>query len=272
MPLPRPSAGDSDDLEVKRHLADFIGQKNLNDKAIGRGVRLYYVGTSTEVSNIAFLIRQTGERTEGVHHFPSLQLSRQFTVHEPARIPSAAVELPDRELADELVQAYFEHVAPGFPIIDESVFMGQYRRRDPADPPSLLAFQAILLVGAHVSKPRPERDVLKAAFFRRAKMLFDARHERDRLFVVQAALLLTWHSDGAENVTANTWYWVGVAARTATGLGMHRDVEPSKLVVTMAVLPLNEKRADSQPVGEKVMVGGGGYREIVTTVAVAEDS
>jgi transcriptional regulatory protein AMDR len=186
-----------------------------------------YVGT--DVSNLHFLIRQR-ERTKGVHHFPTLQFSRRVTAYEPSLIPHDAFVMPDKALADELISSYFKHVAPGFPIIDESLFMAQYNSRDPADPPSLLVLQAIMLVGAHVSKPQPERDGLKAMFFRRAKLLLDARYERDRLFVVQAALLLTWHSDGAEDITANCWHYVGMAARAATGLGMHCDVKPSRLV------------------------------------------
>lgn len=105
--------------------------------------------------------------------------------------------------------------------------MGQYRARDPADPPSLLLLHSILLVGAHVL---PGRTALKSDFFRRAKILIDSRFERNRDVIVQAALLLTWYSDGLEDVAANAWYWIGFAARIAMGLGMHRDAEPSTLV------------------------------------------
>jgi len=93
----------------------------------------------------------------------------------------------------------------------------RYMRHNSADLPSLLVLQAVFLVGAHVSKERPERDTLKAMFFRRAKMLFEARVEWNRDYMVQAALLLTWHSDGVEDIAANAWYWVGTAARIATG-------------------------------------------------------
>ena len=125
--------------------------------------------------------------------------------------------LPDKALADELITAYFTHVNPGCPILNEEIFMAQYAGHNPADPPSLLVLQAVLLVGAHILKDRPERDSWKAVFFRRAKMLFEARVEWNRDHMVQAALLLTWYSDGVEDVAANAWYWVGTAARIATG-------------------------------------------------------
>ncbi|CZR66979.1 related to Acetamidase regulatory protein [Phialocephala subalpina] len=236
----------------RRHLVEFISQKDIGHRSIQRGVRITYVGK--DVSNINFLVRQLdGGENETVYHFPSDEIARQYITHEPDRMPREAFILPDQALADELVEAYFTHINPGCPIVDEDIFMGQYRGRNPADPPSLLVLQAILLVGAHVLRERPDRDVLKATFFRRAKMLFDARLERNRDVVVQAALLLTvgvvlgaangiadrsfivltcgrWHSDGAEDIAANAWHWVGVAARIAMGLGMHRDAGSSTLI------------------------------------------
>ena len=176
-----------------------------------------------------YLIRHRA-RNEAVHHFPADHISRQYTSHELDRIPREAFTMPCQAVVDELLEKYFRYVNPGFPVLDEQIFMSQYRNRDPLNPPSLLVLQAVLLVGAHVSRNRPDRDELKTAFFRRAKMLFDARFEWNRDVVVQAALLLTWHSEGVEDIGANSYYWVGVAARTAQGLGMHRDTGPSTLV------------------------------------------
>jgi transcriptional regulatory protein AMDR len=146
-------------------------------------------------------------------------------------VPRESFNLPDQAVADELVDAYFTHVNPGCPIIDEDTFMSQYRSRDPHNAPSLLILQSILLVGAHVCRPRPARDTLKSTFFRRAKMLFEARVERNRDLLVQAALLLTWYSDPVDDdVASNAHFWVGIAARIATGLGMHRNAGSSTLV------------------------------------------
>jgi transcriptional regulatory protein AMDR len=46
---------------------------------------------------------------------------------------------------------------------------------------------------------------------------------------LQASLLLTWQCDDLEDIVSNTWHWVGVATRTAFGMGMHRDAGPSSL-------------------------------------------
>jgi transcriptional regulatory protein AMDR len=201
---------------IDRSSAELADPSRFEERAIHKGVRITYVGK--DVSNISFLVRQRLEgQNERVFHFPSEEIAKKYMRHESDRVSQEAFMLPDKALADELITAYFAHVNPGCPILNEAIFMAQYGGHNPADPPSLLVLQAVLLVGAHVLKDRPERDSLKATFFRRAKMLFEARVEWNRDHMVQAALLLTWHSDGVEDVAANAWYWVGIATRIATG-------------------------------------------------------
>lgn len=52
------------------------------------------------------------------------------------------------------------------------------------------------------------------------------RYENDRLYLVQAALLMTWHQENADEVSCNTWSWTGMASRIAFGLGAHRELSP----------------------------------------------
>ncbi|PMB67883.1 Acetamidase regulatory protein [Beauveria bassiana] len=47
---------------------------------------------------------------------------------------------------------------------------------------------------------------------------------------VQVALLMTWYSDGHEEIVANAWHWIGFAIRIAIGHGMHRDATHSKML------------------------------------------
>lgn len=219
----------TEDGDFRRYLIEFIDQPHLTERPIDKEARMAYVGT--EVSNTSFLVRQQfGPKTVGVSHYPTNRLSRQHTCHEPDRLPVEAFQLPSKSVVDRLLDAYFTHINPTFPVVDQDLFLVQYQARDPQNPPSLLLLHAMLVAGAHVFYDRDERDAQKALFFRRAKTLFDARFERNRDTVVQAALLLTWHSDGAEDVVANSWHWVGVAARTAMGLGMHRNADKSTLV------------------------------------------
>ncbi|KAI9931807.1 hypothetical protein ASPWEDRAFT_25337 [Aspergillus wentii DTO 134E9] len=226
---PDPSSERDAHNDLEKRLVKLIDEEESGRRHIQRGVRAIYVGH--ELSNMSFLIRQQRDNDDDVYHFAGNEIPRHQLRTGHDQLLMDALTLPEQALADELVEAYFAYVNPGYPIIDEDLFMAQYRSRDPSDPPSILLLQAILLVGAHVSRPKAERDPLKEIFFRRCKWLFDNRIERSRDTLVQAALLLTWHSDSADDdVAANAHYWVGVAARIATGIGMHRNPVSSKFV------------------------------------------
>ncbi|KAL1893742.1 hypothetical protein Sste5346_006243 [Sporothrix stenoceras] len=242
------------DGEYKKYLVEFIDQPQLAERPIDKTARILYVGSS--LSNIHFLLRQrmsanganpkketneenvtcaSARKEDTAVHYPTNRIAKPSAglgALAADGLPLEAFQLPPKRTVDQLLGVYLQHINPGFPVVDGRLFMRQYRARDPANPPSLLLLQAMLVAGAHVLyKDDPDtRHTQKAVFFRRAKMLLDARVERNRDTVVQAALLLTWHADGPEDVAANAWHWVGLAARTATGLGMHRDADGSTLV------------------------------------------
>ncbi|KAH8895532.1 hypothetical protein GQ53DRAFT_715233 [Thozetella sp. PMI_491] len=238
--LPHPTTGSvaspadlpfhtTEDGEFKSYLVEFIDQPRIIERPIDKDARIAYVGTG--VSNVNFLLRQQfGARTDGVSHYPTNRIARRRTCQEPGGLPVEALQLPSKSVVNQLLHAYFTYVHPGFPVVDKNLFMKQYQARDPQNPPSLLLLHCILVAGAHVLYGHEERAAFKSLYFRRAKTLFDARFERDRDTAVQAALLLAWHTDGIEDVLANAWFWVGVAVRTAMGLGMHRDADNSTLV------------------------------------------
>lgn len=121
------------------------------------------------------------------------------------------------------------------------------RYRDPKNPPSLLLLQAILLAGSRVcSNPQlmdANGSTTPAAmtFYKRAKALYDANYEDDRVTIVQALILMGWYWEGPEgknlsrgdnvlyalsdlaaDVTKNVFYWSRVAVIVAQGSGMHR--------------------------------------------------
>ena len=141
--------------------------------------------------------------------------------------------LPPRALCDELVDSFFQWVAPVVPVINKSRFMARYR--DTKNPPSLLLLQAILLAGSRVCTNKQLMDgngsTTPAAmtFYKRAKALYDANYEDDRITIVQALMLMGWYWEGPEDVTKNVFYWTRVATVVAQGSGMHRSVEDTPL-------------------------------------------
>ncbi|OAA60332.1 Transcription factor [Niveomyces insectorum RCEF 264] len=212
---------------AKEHLVEFFNQDLKHNPIKARST---YVGS--ELSNLNYLTRQRSAN-QHVYHYPcsNVYVPRVFrnsqSVATPNLIPKDAFVLPPKHVSDILVAEYFEHIHPGFPIIDRLRFLNLYH--DQQASPSILLLQAICLAASHVTKSFKNNQDLKVAFFRRARALLDGRYEEDRMHVVQAAMLLTWFSDGGDDICANAWWWIGIATKTAVGLGMHRDVRPSKM-------------------------------------------
>ncbi|KAL2832455.1 fungal-specific transcription factor domain-containing protein [Aspergillus cavernicola] len=199
--------------------------------------RVAYLGES---SNLSLLVQDRHGMTDVVHYPlpPNIRGSRaRITDLDNLELDilhqRGAFLLPPKPLCDELVDAYFKWVAPVVPIVNRSRFMRQYR--DPKNPPSLLLLQAILLAGSRVCTNAQLMDAngsttpAAMTFYKRAKALYDANYEDDRVTIVQALVLLGWYWEGPEDVTKNVFYWTRVAMVVAQGSGMHRSVESSQL-------------------------------------------
>lgn len=199
--------------------------------------RVAYLGES---SNLTLLVHDRQGAADVVHYpLPEnvrgsrARLTELDNVEIDILHQRGAFLLPPRSLCDELIDAYFKWVHPIVPIVNRTSFMRQYR--DPQNPPSLLLLQAILLAGSRVcSNPQlmdTSGSTTPAAltFYKRAKALYDASYEDDRVTIVQSLLLMGWYWEGPEDVTKNVFYWSRVATIVAQGSGMHRSVEGSQL-------------------------------------------
>ncbi|CAG8970693.1 hypothetical protein HYALB_00003448 [Hymenoscyphus albidus] len=199
--------------------------------------RVAYLGES---SNLTLLVHDR-HGTADVVHYPlpenvrgtRARLTELDNVEIDILHQRGAFLLPPRGLCDELVDAYFNWVAPIVPVINRNRFMRQYR--DSKNPPSLLLLQAILLAGSRVCTNPQLMDAngsttpAALTFYKRAKALYDANYEDDRVTIVQALVLMGWYWEGPEDVTKNVFYWSRVATIVAQGSGMHRSVEGSQL-------------------------------------------
>ena len=228
--------------------------------------RVAYLGES---SNLSLLVQDRHGTTDVVHYpLPEnvrgarARINELDTVEIDILHQRGAFLLPPRALCDELVDAFFQWIAPVVPVINRTKFMRRYR--DPKNPPSLLLLQAILLAGSRVCNNPQLMDAngsttpAAMTFYKRAKALYDANYEDDRVTIVQSLILMGWYwevfdcpsfpqqthanisqgpegkepdrfdlatfarSDIAADVTKNVFYWSRVAVIVAQGSGMHR--------------------------------------------------
>ena len=191
--------------------------------------RIAYLGES---SNFPLLVDDDPSSTDVVHY----QLPENFRDSRAklAKMENAeigilrqrgALSLPPWKMCDDLVESYFKWVAPVLPVINRSRFMRQYR--DPNNPPSLLLLQAIFLAGSAVSGTGTE--IAGTAFYKRAKALYDAGYEDDRIVTVQALVLIGWYWEKSRDHAEDAYYWNGLATTVALGSGIRRSTERSPL-------------------------------------------
>lgn len=168
--------------------------------------RVAYLGES---SNLSLLVHDRHGTTDVVHYpLPDTVKGTRAGMTELDNVEidilhqRGAFLLPPRMLCDELVESFFKWVAPIVPVINRSRFMRRYR--DNENPPSLLLLQAMLLAGSRVCTNPQLMDTngsttpAAMTFYKRAKALYDANYEDDRVTIVQALILMGWYWEGPE--------------------------------------------------------------------------
>jgi Fungal specific transcription factor domain len=168
--------------------------------------RVAYLGES---SNLSLLVHDRHGTTDVVHYpLPENGTGSRARSgeHDQQEIEilqqRGAFLLPPRALCDELVDLFFKWVAPVVPVINRSRFMRRYADID--NPPSLLLLQAVLLAGSRVCTNPQLMDAngsttpAAMTFYKRAKALYDANYEDDRITIIQALVLMGWYWEGPE--------------------------------------------------------------------------
>lgn len=223
----------SDDRDSRATTAAW---KRMLDTRIQQPGRVSFMGSTSHLNLIlenmpdseAYYFAAVGESSLGLSRIK--QMDREDIDVLKLR---GAFLLPAQELCDDLIESYFEKVHPVVPIVNRTQFMRQYN--DPANPPSLLLRQAMLVAASRTCNnsalldERGSSKLATATFYKRAKALFDANYEMDRVPVIQSAILLAWFLEGPDDVTANGYYWTRIAVTVAQGIGLHRNMEKSGL-------------------------------------------
>lgn len=215
--MPITSLSDAQAVQQASHNSHFTHfmKPKFARAPIKEAGRVAYLGES---SNLSLLVHDR-HGTSDVVHYPlpdSVRGSRaRLTDLDNLEIEildkRGAFLLPPRPLCDELVNAFFRWVAPVVPVINRGRFMQRYR--DNKNPPSLLLLQAMLLAGSRVCTNPQLMDAngsttpAAMTFYKRAKALYDANYEDDRVTIVQALVLMSWYWEGPEGTIIRSCFF-----------------------------------------------------------------
>ncbi|KAJ3135969.1 hypothetical protein HK101_004058, partial [Irineochytrium annulatum] len=135
------------------------------------------------------------------------------------------------DVACELIDMYFDGVHPYLPMLDRAPLEGLLSsgsddvNDDAADRPALhLLLASLCALVTQQLPPTHPHHTLHAECFSRARLLAGRRFDWPSLRTVQALILLALVGQG-DNINASAHQYVGMAARQAVEMGMHRGVK-----------------------------------------------
>ncbi|GAB1193448.1 hypothetical protein APSETT444_002664 [Aspergillus pseudonomiae] len=199
---------------------------------------------STEPLKVHYPIPASIADRPDTNHAPRLE--------EPVSLQEAFI-MPPRNVADQLIQAFFRKLHPAFPVFDRQRFTRLYHQGQ-ASP---LVLQTIFFLGFTVGSEElvhtagySERATARKTHYLRAKALYDADYENDRMNLVAVLLLFGFWWAGPED-QKDPCHWIGCAIALAQSLGMHRY---NTLVVTDTLASTPQKAYDTYLVSD-ILIG-----------------
>ena len=150
--------------------------------------------------------------------------ARAQDTEEPLPFRNAFIT-PSQDVSDELVRTFFTCVHPAYPVFDRLAFVGAYQHGQV----SVLVLHAIYFLAVTVCDEDlitragySNRENARKTHYLRAKALYDADYETDRVNLVAVLFLLGFWWAGPED-QKDSWHWLGSAISLAQTLGMHRS-------------------------------------------------
>ncbi|KAK9321283.1 fungal-specific transcription factor domain-containing protein [Lipomyces orientalis] len=180
----------------------------------------------------------SGECDPSVEEPPRIML--QGAEHPAHMTPAKIIYLtsescftkPSKEAVEQLFTMYFQKVHNVYPIINRPDFARLYEQ----DKVPWLLFHSICFAaashcpigilcreGGHSASREARME-----FYRRAKSLFDLSYEKNKIVLIQSAMLLSFWG-GEPDDYWNTVSWISMAVNIAESLGMHRAVSSADL-------------------------------------------
>lgn len=135
-----------------------------------------------------------------------------------------ALTFPSPQVRLDVLRAYFRWFHPCFPVLDRA----EIARTVESGEISPLLLQGILFIGASYCDEETIQKMgfrdhpdAKAQHYQRARLLYDADWESNKVTVLQALFLMSFWRAGPLN-EKNTRYWLGSAISLAQTRGFHR--------------------------------------------------
>ncbi|KAJ5407841.1 hypothetical protein N7509_001724 [Penicillium cosmopolitanum] len=218
-----------------QHIGDRL-QTNFSENYADDSSTLHYV---LELSH-----RPEGGLTEPltVHHpIPASIADRPGMETNQLQTPISlqeALTLPTPDILRRLIYTFFDKIHPAYPVFDREKFSQSYS----AGQTSPLVLQTICLLGFTIGSDDlvvaagfTDRATARKTHFLRAKALYDADYETDRMNLAAVLLLLGfwWASHDDQK---DVCHWVGCAITYAQSLGMHRSMSQSSMSPRMKSL------------------------------------
>ncbi|KAM6516191.1 hypothetical protein FALCPG4_014382 [Fusarium falciforme] len=137
-----------------------------------------------------------------------------------------AFEYPQAEILDSLMTVFLDRVYPLYPIVNRLEFLNQVSSKTT---PWLL-LHAVCFIASTFSPisilHQARFDSRKQAryhYYSRAKALFDAGYEINKIVTLQSTILLAFWAGGPNNFW-NCYSWNSTSVTIAEGLGLHRSM------------------------------------------------
>lgn len=136
-----------------------------------------------------------------------------------------ALTLPAPEILHRLIYTFFDKIHPAYPVFDREKFTQSYSIGET----SPMVLQTICLLGFTIGSDDlifaagfTDRATARKTHFLRAKALYDADYETDRMNLAAVMLLFGFWWAGPDD-QKDTCHWIGCAITFAQSLGMHRS-------------------------------------------------
>ncbi|KAF5013399.1 hypothetical protein FDECE_587 [Fusarium decemcellulare] len=138
--------------------------------------------------------------------------------------------LPPRQLREALLRAYFHHAHSFQPVLDPEDFLNKYSKGHLS---LLLLWSMFICAASFVDDSLfaenfyDSQIAFKRTAFQRAKTLYDADYEKNKLTLIQSVFLMGHFYANAED-RMGPWHWNGIAISLSHTIGLHMLTSPAR--------------------------------------------